>query len=44
MKIKYYSNLNEKNICDNKTFWKIAKPILSKEIKSNEDILKELLN
>ena len=37
-KRKYYGNLNEKNICDNKTFWKIVKPMLSKRIKSNERI------
>ena len=27
-----------KKICDNKTFWKILKPMLSKKIKSNERI------
>ena len=27
-----------KKICDNKTFWKIIKPMLSKKIKSNERI------
>ena len=27
-----------KKICDNKTFWKIVKPMLSKKIKSNERI------
>ena len=32
------SNLDEKNICDNKTFWKIVRPMLSKKIKSNERI------
>ena len=32
----YYSNLDEKNTCDNKTFWKVVKPMLSKKIKSNE--------
>ena len=37
-KREYYSNLDEKNICDNKTFWKIVKPILSTKIKSNERI------
>ena len=37
-KREYYSNLDEKNICDNKTFWKIVKPMLSKKIKSNERI------
>ena len=35
-KREYYSNLDEKNICDNKTFWKIVKPMLCKIIKSNE--------
>ena len=33
---EYYSNLDEKNICENKIFWKIVKPVLSKKIKSNE--------
>ena len=37
-KREYYSNLDEKKICNNKTFWKIAKPMLSKKIKSNERI------
>ena len=37
-KREYYSNLDEKKICDNKTFWKIFKPMLSKKIKSNERI------
>ena len=37
-KREYYSNLDEKKICDNKTFWKIVKPMLSKKIKSNERI------
>ena len=37
-KREYYSNLDEKNICDNNTFWKIVKPMLSKKIKSNERI------
>ena len=35
-KREYYSNLDEKKICDNKTFWKIVKSKLSKKIKSNE--------
>ena len=35
---EYYSNLDEKKICNNKTFWKIVKPMLSKKIKSNERI------
>ena len=33
---EYYRNLDEKKIYDNKTFWKIVKPMLSKKIKSNE--------
>ena len=37
-KRQYYSNLNLKNICDNKSFWKIVKLMLSKKIKSNEGI------
>ena len=37
-KREYYSNLDVKKICDNKTFWKIVKPVLSKKIKSNERI------
>ena len=37
-KREYYSNLHEKRICDNKTFWKIVKPMSSKKIKSNERI------
>ena len=37
-KREYYSNLEEKKICDNKTFWKIVKPMLSKKIKFNERI------
>ena len=37
-KREYYSNVDEKKICDNKTFWKIVKPMLSKKIKSNERI------
>ena len=27
----YFANLNEKNITDNKRFWKTVKPFLSKE-------------
>ena len=37
-KREYYSSLDEEKICDNKTFWKIVKPMLSKKIKSNERI------
>ena len=29
LKRNYYSNLNVKDINDNKKFWKIAKPLLS---------------
>ena len=29
LKRNYYSNLNVKDITDNKKFWKIAKPLLS---------------
>ena len=35
---EYYSNLDEKKICDNKTFWKIVKPMLSKKIKCSKRI------
>ena len=34
----YYNNLNEKNICDNRKFWKVVKPLLSNKIVSNEKI------
>ena len=34
----YYNNLNEKNICDNRKFWKIVKPLLSNKIVPNEKI------
>ena len=37
-KREYYSNLDDKKISDNKTFWKIVKLMLSKKIKSNERI------
>ena len=37
-KKEYYINLDDKQICHSKTFWKIVKPILSKKIKSNERI------
>ena len=29
-----YNNLNEKNICDNRKFWKAVKPLLSNKIVS----------
>ena len=34
----YYSNLDEKNVTDNKTFWKTIKPFLSDKIVSREKI------
>ena len=37
-KREYYSNLDDKNIFDNKTFYKNIKPMLSKKIKSNDRI------
>ena len=37
-KKNYYSNLNEKKITDNKTFWKAVKPFLSNKTPSNEKI------
>ena len=37
-KRKYFGNLNEKNVCDNKTFWKTVKPFLSDKIVSKEQI------
>ena len=39
-KREYYSNLDGKKICDNKTFWNKTnvKPMLSKKIKSNKRI------
>ena len=32
----YYANLNEKNLTDNKQFWRTVKPLLSDKIKSSE--------
>ena len=37
-KRKYFGNLNEKNVCDNKKFWRVVKPLLSNKIISNEKI------
>ena len=34
----YFTNLNEKNITDNKRFWKTVKPFLSKKNYSPERI------
>ena len=33
-KIRYYANLNEKKILDNRPFWKIVKPSFSNEAKN----------
>ena len=37
-KKEYFGNLNEKNVCDNKTFCKTVKPFLSDKIVSKEQI------
>ena len=34
----YYQNLSVENICDNKIFWKIVKPLLSNKIMSSKKI------
>ena len=34
----YYTNLNEKNIADNKKFWQTVKPLFSGKVKSKEKI------
>ena len=34
----YYQNLSLENICDNKIFWKIVKPLLSNKIMSSKKI------
>ena len=34
----YYSNLDEKKVTDNKTFWKTIKPFLSDKIVSREKV------
>ena len=34
----YFSNLNEKQITDNKRFWKTVKPFLSNKVQSSERI------
>ena len=35
---QYFSNLNEKDITDNKKFWQTVKPLLSEKTKSSEKI------
>ena len=37
-KREYYGNLNEKNVTDNKTFWKTVKPFLSNKITKHSKI------
>ena len=37
-KTNYYANLNEKDLTDNKQFWRTVKPLLSDKIKSSEKI------
>ena len=37
-KKKYFANLNEKDITDNKNFWQTIKPFLSEKTKSREKI------
>ena len=37
-KREYLNNLNQKNVCDNKKFWRVVKPLLSNKIISNEKI------
>ena len=34
----YYGNLNEKDVIDNKKFWKTVKPLFSDKVKSSEKI------
>ena len=36
----YYSNLDEKKVTDNKTFWKTIKPFLSDKTVSKEKVMK----
>ena len=37
-KREYYSNLDVKNITDNKTFWETVKPVLSDKVTSTQKI------
>ena len=37
-KKQYYQNLSVENVCDNKKFWKVVKPLLSNKIVSSEKI------
>ena len=38
-KKKYFTNLNEKDVTDNRKFWYIVKPFLLDKIKSRENII-----
>ena len=38
---QYYSNLNEKNVVDNKKIWKTVKPLLFDKLKSHEKMTLE---
>ena len=38
-KKKYFANLNEKDVTDNRKFWYIVKPFLLDKIKSRENII-----
>ena len=38
-KKEYYSNLDEKNVTDNRKFWKTVKPFLSDKIVSSQKII-----
>ena len=37
-KNRYYENLNEKSVVDNKLFWKTAKPLLSDKVAGKDEI------
>ena len=37
-KRSYYSNLNEKNVIDNRKFWKTVKPMLSNKFVNSKKI------
>ena len=37
-KREYYQDLSAKNVCDNKKFWKVVKPLLSNKIMSSKKI------
>ena len=37
-KREYYQNLSAENVCDNKKFWKVVRPLLPNKIMSSEKI------